>query len=141
MANFSSYYENKIIDHMLRGAAFTQPTPVYIALFTATAGLEANNPTDEVENGAYARQQLTLATGGAGTLDDGETVNRGAITFPQATANWGTVNGFAIVDHVGNTTWESNVNVLMWGNLTTPKNILNTDTFSFPASAIEISIL
>lgn len=48
MANLSDYMENKIIDHMLRNQAYTPPATVYVALFTAVTGLEANNPTSEV---------------------------------------------------------------------------------------------
>jgi len=34
MASISDYYENKIIDHMLRGQAFTPPSTIYLALYT-----------------------------------------------------------------------------------------------------------
>jgi hypothetical protein len=140
MANFSNFLENKIIDHMLRGVAYTVPTNIYVALFTATAGLEANSPHDEVTGGDYKRKVITLATGGLGALNDGQSVNVAAVTFDQATAAWGTVNGFALVDHENNTNWGTGVNVLMWGNLTTPRAVGNTDTFSFPAESIEITI-
>ena len=39
MAVFSNYYLETIIDHMLRGAAFTPPATVYVALFSADTGL------------------------------------------------------------------------------------------------------
>lgn len=48
MSAFSDYYENKILDHMIRGQAFTVPTTVYLALFTANTGLEGNSPSAEV---------------------------------------------------------------------------------------------
>ncbi len=143
MANFSDYFENKIIDDLLRDG-----TP-YVALFKSpapsTAGdtdaaLEANNPTTEVDGTNYARQAITLKAGGAGTLDDGETNNTGVITFPTAGADWGEVTHFAIVDHETNTNWGTNVNVRMWGRLTTARTVNNTDTFSFPDESIEITI-
>ena len=35
MSAFSDYVENKLIDWMLRGQAFTPPATVYVALFTS----------------------------------------------------------------------------------------------------------
>lgn len=56
MSDLSDFFENKIGDHMLRNQAYTPPATVYVALFTAATGLEANNPTAEVAGGSYARQ-------------------------------------------------------------------------------------
>ena len=62
MSAFSDYYENKILDHMIRGQAFTVPTTVYLALFTANTGLEGNSPSAEVSGGAYARVAITFGS-------------------------------------------------------------------------------
>ncbi len=143
MANFSDYLENQIIDDLLRAG-----TP-YVALFKSpapsTAGdtdeaLEANDPTSEVDGTNYARQAITLKAGGAGTLEPGETNNTGVIEFPTAGNDWGEVTHFAIVDHLDNDDWGVDVNVRMWGRLTTARTVNNTDTFSFPDESIEITI-
>ena len=63
ISEFSDYYEQKIIDHMLRAVAFTVPATVNVALFTANTGLETNAPTAEVSGGAYARVESTFTTG------------------------------------------------------------------------------
>ena len=70
MSAFSDFYENKIIDHMLRGQAYTVPTTVYVALFTANTGLEANNPTSEVSASgtAYTRVAVTLSAASGGAI-------------------------------------------------------------------------
>ena len=136
MSAFSDYYENKIIDHMLRNQAFTPPTTVYVALFTSTTGLEANSGiTGEVSGGSYARQAVTLTAASAGASE-----NNADITFPTASASWGTVTALAIVDHATNTTWGTNVNVLMYGTLTASKAVGNGDTFKILAGNIDVTV-
>jgi hypothetical protein len=66
MSAFSNYYENKIIDHMIRGEVFAPPISVYIALFTAEDGLEENSPTAEVVGGNYTRQKVILTPANEG---------------------------------------------------------------------------
>ncbi len=135
MAHFSDYYENKIIDHLLRNQAFTPPATIYVALFTADTGLEANNPTAEVSGGAYARQAFTLvaASGGASS-------NSADIEFPEATANWGTITHIAIVDHLSNSNWGTDVNVLMWGPLAEAKTINTGDTLRINLGDLDVSV-
>jgi hypothetical protein len=136
MAALSDYLENALYNHVLRNTAYTSPTTVYVALFTSSTGLETNNPTGEVTGGSYARVAVTMGapTGGAGS-------NSGEVLFTQATANWGTVTHFAIVDHATNTTWGTNVNVLLHGALTAQKTINDTDIFRFPIGDIDIAFL
>ena len=91
MAEFSDFMENKIIDHMLRNQAYTPPATVYVALYT-------DDPTDadtgtEVSGGAYARQSVTLSAASGGA-----TSNSADITFPTATADWGTITHVLLRD-------------------------------------------
>jgi hypothetical protein len=55
------------------------------------------------------------------------------IAFPQATADWGTVVAFAILDAV------SGGNFLYWGDLTASKVVNNGDTFKFPSGDIDLT--
>jgi hypothetical protein len=84
MSSFSDYYENKIIDHMVRGEAFTPPSTLYIALFTANTGLEANSPSSEVSTSGtnYVRKTITLSP-----AVNGQTSNSADIDWSAATAN------------------------------------------------------
>jgi len=99
----SDYLEAKYLDHTYNGVAFTPPSGVYIALYTA-------NPTDadtgtEVSGGSYARvlvnpngggvPQFNLAvTDGVGKM----VTNAEDIVFPTATAPWGTITHFGAKD-------------------------------------------
>jgi len=135
MSEFSNYYENKIGDHMLRNQSFTPPTAIYLALFTAETGLETNSPTSEVTGTNYARQAITLDA-----FVDGQSSNSTDIEFPQAGSNWGTITHCAIVDHVSNTNWGTNVNVLMWSALTESKTVNSGEIICFSAGNLDVSI-
>lgn len=135
MSAFSDYYENQIIDHMLRGQSFTVPTTVYVALFTANTGLESNSPSAEVSGGAYARVAVTLDAASGGV-----SANSSDLTWATATANWGTVTSAAIVDHASNTTWGTDVNVLMWADLSASKTVNTDDIFKILAGELDITV-
>jgi hypothetical protein len=126
MAEFTDYMENKIIDHMLRAQAYTPPT-VYLALFTAAPG-EAGGGT-EVSGGSYARQVagLSAASGGASS-------NAADITFPTATADWGTITHCALFDAA------TTGNMLMYTALDASKTVNNGDTLKFSAGDLDITV-
>lgn len=53
----SAYLRDKLLDHVLKGAAFTQPTNVYISLHTSDPGTTG---ASECTGGSYARQALVV---------------------------------------------------------------------------------
>ena len=62
LAEYSTYLENELYDHVLRNAAYTSPTTVYAALFDTTGSaalLEAGTLTGEIAGNGYARQSIT----------------------------------------------------------------------------------
>jgi len=127
MGSFSDYYENKIIDHMLRNQAFTPPSTLYVALYTVSPS-DSGGGT-EVSGGSYARQAVTFtaASGGA-------TSNSADIAFPQATADWGTIVAVGIFDS------SSGGNLLAWGTLTASKTVNNGDQFKILAGDLDITV-
>lgn len=139
MANFSNYYENVIIDHMIRGEAFVPPTNLYIALFTgdAAAALEANNPTTEISLSGTAYERKEVAFNAA---SNGTTENTTDIEWNPATTAWGNITYGAIVDHATNINWGTNVNVLMWGALNTTREVGVGDVFKVLSGQMGIEI-
>ena len=127
MAEFTDFLENKIIDHLLRNQAYTPPATVYLALFT-TATSDAGGGT-EVSGGAYARQAVTLAAASGGASS-----NTAEITFPQATADWGTVTHCALFDQL------SGGNMLMHTILDASKTVNNGDTFKMNIGDLDITV-
>lgn len=144
MAAMSNYLENKLIDAMFRGQAFTMPANIHIALFTA--GPDDGAAGTEVSGGSYARvavasslanwagtQAAASTTASTGTT--GTTSNNSAVTFPAPTANWGTITHFALMDAA------SGGNVLFYGSLNTNKTVNSGDAApQFAAGALSVQI-
>jgi hypothetical protein len=138
MTAASNYLENKVLDHVLKNTAFTQPSGLYLALFNNTSGnaaanLEAGTLTDETSTSgtAYARKAVTFAASSGGTAATSATV-----TFDAATASWGTITHVAVMD--GGTAGSGNV--LFWGAVTTSKTIDTGDTFQVTSGNLTISL-
>ncbi len=130
MAEFSTYMEDAIINQM-RNVLGPQ-VAVYVALFVSPvsdAELEAGTLTNEVSGGAYARQLAGLIA-----PTDGVSSNAADITFPTATANWGTVTHVALMDAV------TAGNVLMWSTLDTSKIVNNGDTFKINTGDLDVTV-
>jgi hypothetical protein len=127
MAEFTDYLEDKIIDHMLRNQAYTPPSTVYVALFTSATN-DAGGGT-EVSGGAYVRQAVTLAAASGGASS-----NSAAVTFPQATADWGTITHLALMDAL------TGGNMLMHTALDASKTVNNGDTFKINAGDLDVTV-
>lgn len=141
MSAASNYLENKLLDHTLKysTAPFTAPTTLYLALFVNTSGnaltnLEAGTLTDEVPTAgstAYARQTIAFDAAASGT-----SANTATVTFPAATASFGTVTHVAITDSATRAAG----NVLFYGAVTSSKTIDSGDTFQVTAGNLTISL-
>jgi len=142
-AQASNYLENKLIDHLFRGATFAKPAALWIALFTG-APSDAGGGT-EVTGGAYARVALAPSdtnwrptqggAGGASSGTGGLTSNAVAVVFPEPTLDWGTLSHFAIFDA------PTGGNLLVWDALLLPRVIIAGDPGpTFPVDALQISV-
>lgn len=143
MAALTNYMENKVLDAWLRAQAFTFPSSSHVGLFTVAPN-EAGGGT-EVTAGGYQRAQVTnslanwAGTQGSGTTaastgTGGTTSNNVAVTFPVATADWGTVVAFGVFDSA------TLGNLLFYAALTTPRSITNGSTASFAPGSLTFQI-
>lgn len=136
MAGKSNYLENGLLNHVFRGVAFpTLGASVYLALFTTLPGEDGSGGV-EVSGGSYARQAVTRATGqfkDPATGTQGLTENINTITFPTATADWGTVVGAAWMDA------PSAGNMLYFNSLAVSKTVNTGDVLKFNAGDAEIT--
>ena len=136
MSAMSHYLESGLIGHIFKEITFAPPTGIYIGLVGNynSGSLESGSFGQELSGGAYAR-----ASGGPGTdywaapATSGQTDNFQEITFPTATSSWGYVSGVFIADAGG-----AEANILLYGQLTTPKNVTNGDTFTFASGDLDI---
>lgn len=140
MTAASDFLELEVLDHVLgKGTRdYPSPTGLFIALFTGVTGLETNAPTLEVSTSgtAYTRIPVTFAAASSGAA-----TTSADVTFSAATGGgFGLVTHIAIVDHVSNVTWGSNVNVLFYGALTTSKQIDASDVFKITTGNLTVSL-
>lgn len=155
MSAASNALENHLLNGTLRGyaSAYTAPaaTDIKLALFSGTASdvlaaLEAGTAATtvgnwgyfEINNGSYARTQITFGT----DTSTGSISNTANCTFPTASANYNntagsgsTVTCIAIID-------ESRTpdQVMYYGLLSNSKEILNGDTFQVATGNLTISL-
>lgn len=127
MTAFTDFLENELLDHVLRNNAYTAPTTIYVGLYT-TATSDAGGGT-EVTGGAYARQTMAFDIAAAGA-----TQNTADVTFPTATASWGTVTHAALLDAV------TAGNMLFHGILTASKTVAIDDTFKFNLGDFDVAL-
>jgi hypothetical protein len=123
-----------MLDAVLGKVTYVAPTTLYVALYTA-APTSAGGGT-ECTGGSYARSAVTnnltnfpSASGGG----PGVKANGTAVTFPTASAGWGTVVAFGVFDA------SSGGNLLYWGTLTTSRAVALGDTPSFAIGALTVT--
>ena len=131
MARLTNYMAHKIIDHMLRGQAFTPPSTVYLALFASPSeeDLTAGTLTNELSGGAYIRKAVTLSAA-SGRI----TSNTANVDFDIATLDWSPITHIAISDAV------TGGNLLLWGALPFTLNVDTGQILNFPVGNIGLEI-
>jgi hypothetical protein len=127
MAEMSNFLENALINATLRNTTYTSPATVYVSLWTS-------DPTDagsgtEVSGGSYARTAVTM-----GAPSNGVSLNSADVTFPTATASWGTVGWIGINDAL------TTGNLLYHTALDTSKTIDSGDIFKISTGNLSVTL-
>jgi len=127
MAEMSNYLEDALINATLRATTYTSVATVYVSLWTS-------DPTDagsgtEVSGGSYARTAVTFAA-----PSNGVTTNDADVTFPTATASWGTVGWIGINDAA------TSGNLLYHSPLDTSKTIDSGDIFKISTGNLSVTL-
>jgi hypothetical protein len=131
MAGFSDYLEDKVLDHVFGGTAYTAPGTLYTLLYIQQHHTDSGGGT-EVSGGSYARKSMPAMTV-SGTSPT-EATNGAAVEFITATDSWGTVT------HVGVFDASSSGNLLAWAALTVSKTVSSGDVFRFDAGDLDITL-
>jgi hypothetical protein len=122
----SQYLDNVMLNAVLNDVSYESPPAVYVAIYTTSP-----TPTSagvEVSGGSYARQAVTWTSASEGVVS-----NVADILFPTASATWGTIVAWGIVDNV------SGGNLLYYGALGAPRTVLASTQVSFPAGQLQIT--
>lgn len=126
--SFSNYLETELLDHVFANNAYTAPSTLYLALHTATPGEDGSGTEVSTSGTAYARQTVAF------TVSGNTATTSGAVEYPTATANFGTVT------HVG--IWDASTagNLIAYAALTSSKSIDTGDVFRVPAGDLDITL-
>ena len=126
---FSDYLEDKVLEHVFGGNAYSAPSTLYVALYTS-APSDTGGGT-EVSGGGYVRKTSTFNVTGTNPTTAS---NAGAIEYPTATANYGTVVAVGIFDA------SSSGNLLAYANLTASKVVSTGDVFRFNTGDLDVTL-
>lgn len=93
----TKYAASKQINHLLGKAAFTMPSPVYLALFTADPTTDGLFTNEVPASRGYARQSITATM--SSSVAGAASANAADVTFgPCITGDWGNITHVGIVD-------------------------------------------
>tara|TARA_R110000765_G_scaffold3876_1_gene12188 strand:- start:762 stop:1148 length:387 start_codon:yes stop_codon:yes gene_type:complete len=126
MSAMSDYLENEILDHILRNAAYTPASTVYIGL--STGSFADGNSGTELSGSGYTRKSIAFDAASGGTTD-----NTSAIDFPTATGSWGTVSHWGLFDAA------SSGNLLIHGAFSASKAVASGDILRIAAGELDIT--
>lgn len=105
------------------------PDNYYVGLSTSDPNTEVNEPST---NHGYSRQIISGFIVG----QDGVAYNSEAISFnPCATADWGVITHFVIYDA------ETDGNLLMYGPLSSSKNVEIDDVVQIKSGSLKLSVI
>ena len=131
MSEISTYLENALINATLRATTYTAPATVYVSLWTSDP-TDAGSGTEVSTSGTgYARTAVSFATA-SGT--SGNVLNDADVTFPTATASWGTVGWIGINDA------STAGNLLYHSPLDTSKTIDSGDIFKISSGNLSVTL-
>ena len=127
--SLSDTFETHTLKYLLTSDSVTRPTNWFVALCTT-------DPTDsalgtEVSGGGYARQSVAF------TVSGNNASNTSAIEFPEATADYGTVQAVMIMPA---STGGTASDMIVHAQLTADKSISTGDIFRIPAGDLDINI-
>lgn len=133
---FSDFLELAIFKQMLNDdiSSVIDVANVFMALYT-TDPLDANTGTEVTNAGSYARIDAGLWVIEGGPAWTAKSPAAG-IDFGSATANWGTVTHFGILD----SGTHGAGNLFYHGLLTNSKNVNSGDSLTVPEDAITIEL-
>ncbi len=125
----SNYLEDALINATLRNTSYTSPTTVYVSLWTSDPTDAASGTEVSTSGTSYARTSVTF-----GAPSNGASTNNADVTFPTATASWGTVGWIGINDA------STGGNLLYHTALDTAKAIDSGDIFKIATGNLSVTL-
>jgi len=124
--SFTDTFETRVLTWVFTASSATRPTAWFVGLYTATPN-DTGGGT-EVSGGGYVRKAATF------TISGDTASNSGAIEYPTATGNYGTVS------HVGIFDASSGGNLIAYAALSVAKTISTGDVLRIPAGDLDVTL-
>jgi hypothetical protein len=124
--SLTNTFETRVLEWLLTTGSPTRPTAWYLGLFTGAPG-EAGGGT-ELSGDAYVREAVTF------TVSGDTATNSGAVEWPVATGNWGTITHVAIFDAL------TSGNMIAYAALSAAKTIETGDVLRIPATDLDVTL-
>jgi hypothetical protein len=123
--SLSNSAETLTLTWLFTTGSATRPTAWYVGLHTSNP--DEDDSGTEVSGGGYVRQ------GASFTVSGNTATTSGAVEFPTATANYGTVTHCGIYDA------STGGNLVAYASLTSSKTIETGDVFRIPAGDLDVT--
>lgn len=134
-SGFSDYFEGKVLGYLFGNVAYSLPSTYYVGLWTATLSDASTGSTaGEPSGGSYARVSVTNNSSNFDAVSGGATANTNLITFPMASASWGTITYVGICDA------STAGNLIAYAQLGTPISVSQYDTVIFKPGDLDITL-
>ena len=132
-----------LLNWLFNAGTFTQPTNLYVALFSVTPSVSSVGT--EATGSGYARITVACNTTNWPTISGATTTitNNVAQSFAAATGDWSSAANQVAAGIVGGSSNSASLTSFLyyWGALTEAKPVLNGDTASFAIGAITVQEL
>jgi hypothetical protein len=132
MGRLSDDDANNMLDVRFGGVASSAPATYYVGLST-TAPTNTGTNVTEPSGGAYARVAVTNDTTNFPAASGRAKSNGTVVTYPTATADWGTLTHFVLYDAA------TGGSMRAWGALATPQAVASGATADFPVGSLTIT--
>lgn len=134
-SGFSDYFEQKVLGYLFGNVAYSLPATYYVGLWTATLSDASTGSTaGEPSGGSYARVAVTNNSSNFDAVSGGATANTNLITFPMASASWGTITYVGICDA------STGGNLIAYAQLGTSISVAQYDTVIFKPGDLDITL-
>jgi hypothetical protein len=135
MAGFSDYFEDAVLGSLFGAVAYSIPGTYYVGLWTSSLSDASTGSTaGEPSGGSYARVSVTNNSSNWDAVSGGATANTNLITFPMATAAWGTITDVGILDAA------SGGNLVAYAALSSSIVVAQYDTVIFQPGDLDITL-
>lgn len=146
MGCLTNYWENLLLDHVLKNDPCSCPTALYLALFT---GAPVTGPTEvvdiasvEVENPAspsYGYSRASLGVGASSwSLTGRSASNASGISFdPVSGGDWGIVTHYGIMT---STTAQTEASMIVYGAFDSSTTVLDGNTVTVGAGLLTLTV-